>query len=95
MRWLLLAVLLVGCSSARPIMLPSGRTGYYVKCRMQEEKCYLRAAQMCPGGYRIIDQREYQQVNASATYGQGYGRATATQGFSHGRMLIECAPPDE
>jgi hypothetical protein len=81
--------LLAACSSARPMMLPSGRQGYYVRCRGQEEKCYIRAARLCPAGYDIAQAREYS--NATAT--SYFGTVHVNQGFGHGTMLIECKTP--
>lgn len=50
---------LAGCTSAKPLMAPSGAQGYKVWCEVPSA-CYEKAAQVCPGGYRIeADQKDY------------------------------------
>ena len=45
-------VFLVGCTSAKPIMAPSGAQGFKVWCEMPSH-CYDKAAEVCPSGYTI------------------------------------------
>lgn len=54
MKYLLtsVAILLAGCTSAKPIMAPSGAQGFKVWCEMPSQ-CYTKAAEVCPHGYAI------------------------------------------
>lgn len=50
---------LAGCTSAKPLMAPSGQQGFKVWCEVTSQ-CYEKAAQMCPSGYTIeADQKDY------------------------------------
>ena len=47
---------LSGCVSATPIALPGGGQGYGIGCggiQHTAADCYVRAAQVCPGGYDV------------------------------------------
>lgn len=85
MKWLPLALLLA-CSSARPITLPSGRPGFYVKCRGDEARCFSRASLVCPRGYRVVHARSDETI--VMTGGDGY--AVGASHFGRGGMMIEC-----
>ena len=54
-----LATVLAGCTTARPMMAPSGAQGIQVWCEIPSQ-CYERAAQECPYGY-IIEAKEKDQ----------------------------------
>ena len=43
---------LSGCTSARPIVTPSGAQGFKVWCELPSE-CYTKAGEVCPKGYNI------------------------------------------
>lgn len=84
MRILAAALLLaVGCSGAKRVMLPSGRHGFYVKCRKSEDRCFLRAEKVCPHGYRVIERREH-DPDAGPIWQRGF----------NGSILIACNGPD-
>ena len=58
---ILIAAILVtaSCTSARPIMAPSGARGVKIWCELPSQ-CYDRAAQACPGGYTIeANEKDY------------------------------------
>lgn len=46
------SITLGACTSARPIMAPSGQHGLKIWCEMPSQ-CYDRAAKECPNGYTI------------------------------------------
>jgi hypothetical protein len=51
--------MLTACTTAKPLMAPSGAQGYKVWCEITSQ-CYEKAAQMCPHGYTIeADQKDY------------------------------------
>ncbi len=56
----ILSIALLGaCTTAKEINGPSGSKGYYVSCNgaiQSVRSCYMRAAEVCPNGYEIIDQ---------------------------------------
>jgi hypothetical protein len=55
----LIAFALTACTSAKPIMAPSGVSGFKVWCEMPSQ-CYTKAAQVCPNGYKIeADVKDY------------------------------------
>lgn len=64
MKKLLLAVPLVacvvaGCTTARPMMAPSGNQGFKIWCELPSQ-CYERAATTCPNGYNIeANEKDY------------------------------------
>jgi len=46
------ALVVGGCTSARPMMVPSGSQGFKIWCELPSQ-CYDRAAKTCPYGYEI------------------------------------------
>ena len=49
---------LVGCATARPLTLPNGTQGQAVSCNtagLSMADCYVKAGQVCPAGYDILD----------------------------------------
>jgi len=56
---LLVSLSIVSCTSARPIVTPSGAQGFKVWCEFPSE-CYTKAGEVCPRGYFIeADQKDY------------------------------------
>ena len=53
------AIALSACTSARPMMAPSGARGIQVWCEVPSQ-CYERAAKECPYGY-VIEAKEKDQ----------------------------------
>lgn len=52
-------IVLASCTSARPIMAPSGARGVKIWCELPSQ-CYDRAAQACPSGYTIeANEKDY------------------------------------
>lgn len=50
---------LAACTSAKPLMAPSGSQGFKVWCEITSQ-CYEKAAKVCPNGYTIeADQKDY------------------------------------
>lgn len=57
MRWLLAAVLVMGCGggvTARLVMAPDGHGAALVTCQWTYA-CLNRAEELCPGGYDAVD----------------------------------------
>lgn len=53
------ALALTGCTSARPMMAPSGAQGFKIWCEVPSQ-CYERAAKTCPNGYNIeANEKDY------------------------------------
>lgn len=53
----LLAMILTGCTTARPTALPGGGQGYAIGCggiQHTMDDCLARAAEVCPGGYDVV-----------------------------------------
>jgi hypothetical protein len=49
---------LAGCISASPTILPDGTRGYAIRCNgtaRDIQDCYMRAGEMCPGGYDVVN----------------------------------------
>ena len=52
-------IALAGCTSARPMMAPSGARGFKIWCEMPSQ-CYERAAKTCPNGYNVeANEKDY------------------------------------
>ena len=53
-----MATILGGCTTAVPIMAPSGTYGYSLNSSSSGDigACYRKAGEMCPAGYDVIDQ---------------------------------------
>lgn len=50
---------LTACTTARPMMAPSGAQGLKIWCEMPSQ-CYERAAKECPSGYSIeANEKDY------------------------------------
>lgn len=50
---------LASCTTARPMMAPSGAQGFKIWCEMPSQ-CYERAAKTCPNGYNIeANEKDY------------------------------------
>ena len=54
-------IFMFGCASATQTVMPDGKAGYSVDCSgsaVSMNKCYEKAAQVCPLGYTIHTQDE-------------------------------------
>jgi hypothetical protein len=52
-----ICVILTGCTTARPIGLPSGDQGEIIRCNGIQhslEDCYIKAGEVCPNGYDVL-----------------------------------------
>lgn len=85
MRWMtLLAALAGGCATAEVVMGPDGTEHVNVHCQRQVSVCYRKMAEVCPGGYQVINgQQGFALVPIN---GQLYG------GSNHD-FLIKCGRP--
>lgn len=51
--------ILAGCTTARPMMVPSGAQGFKIWCELPSQ-CYERAATVCPHGYTVeANEKDY------------------------------------
>lgn len=50
------ASVLAGCATSKPIMGPSGKQAFFIKCGSAViDACYEEAAKVCPQGYAFAD----------------------------------------
>ena len=57
---ILVALILVSCASIKPVKFvgPNGSEAYTMKCSglgRTLEKCYVKAGQVCPSGYNVVN----------------------------------------
>jgi hypothetical protein len=79
---LLTLFLASGCASIQPVKFsgPTGKTAYSMKCSGMGrtlEQCYVKAGEVCPNGYSIVDNSV------------GYARVGAI-GAPQYQLAIEC-----
>lgn len=87
MRPLLLLLLAAGCTTSRPVMAPDGSQGHYIECHRNQANCMDEAADLCPGGYHVLDRGD--QSGALATYNQFTNQVYVAPTFK-GSMTIVC-----
>jgi hypothetical protein len=76
---------LAGCATAKEIQGPNGGKAYFIKCGSAViDKCYEKAAEVCPKGYTFAD-RQNNPNSVIVPVGTGFMAA-------HGpnSMLVEC-----
>lgn len=82
---LIFALLQIGCATSKPIKGPNGGTAYFIKCGSAViDKCYEKAAKVCPNGYTFAD-RQNNPNGVVVPTGAGFIGV-------HGpnQMLVEC-----
>lgn len=84
---LFILILLFGCASIEPIQFvgPNGKTAYSMQCSGMGktlDACYVKAGEMCPKGYAIVDSR-----SATVAIPLANGGFLAAPEYS---MAIEC-----
>ncbi len=96
------AAVLTGCATSKTMTLPSGQIGQSIRCdgaMLTIEACYEKAAEVCPGGYEVIntDQLTGQMSGSGFSASPaGYGRGSYASGYSASMpyiqkgMLIRC-----
>ena len=75
-------VFLAGCMAVSPVKIngPSGKAAYSMKCSGMGrtlEDCYLKAGEICPNGYVIVDRAS------------GYAQIGSIGAMQHS-LVIEC-----
>lgn len=80
------ALLLIGCTTSRQVMAPSGGVAWHIECP-NPAACMDEAAEKCPRGYEVVDrgQRNGGYVQTSPQTGQQTVVPT-----SRGTLTIEC-----
>jgi hypothetical protein len=76
----------VACTRGRRIDSPSGEPTYQLTCRTPE-KCFIRAAELCPQGYRLLDPAG--QETGVSLYG-ARGHSEDYQYIQHRQLKIVC-----
>ena len=95
MRWLgvnVLALLgLAGCTTSRPLTLPSGAQGQAISCGGKFNSiadCYAKAGELCPAGYDVADAETDQRPVFLATQG-----TLLTANRTSRTLLVTCKRP--
>lgn len=87
-----LAVVLTGCVTAEPMMLPSGQQGISVQCGGEFNNwsdCYQRATESCPSGYDVVkESREVAQ--SGSVFADDDGLFGTTSDDVDRWLLIQC-----
>ena len=87
---LMAGLFLAGCVSVAEFPTPTGGKGIALRCGDRIERCYQKAAEVCPRGYGIL------QTNAASDIGPvylGYHNGVNQYGMDGGTvftMAIEC-----
>ena len=79
---------LVGCASAKQVRGPNGENAYEIQCgNAVKNKCALKAADVCPHGYRMLERKSntYDDTNKVGGLGALEIRADTTT-----TILIQC-----
>ena len=81
----ILAVLLAGCATSKPIQGPNGTQAFLIKCGSAViDACYEEAAKVCPKGYDMVDR----QANPNGLITPAGNGFVAVRGPNS--MFIEC-----
>lgn len=77
--------LLTGCATSKPVMGPSGKQAFFIKCGSAAlDACYEKAATVCPQGYAFADKG----ADGAAMIMPVGGNLMAVRGPN--TMLVEC-----
>jgi hypothetical protein len=80
-----IALVLVGCATAKPITGPDGRQAFLIRCSRDQGVCVEKAGEVCPRGYTVL--------GASGTEGafvsSGGGLTTVTPTY-RGQLMVQC-----
>lgn len=87
-----LTVVLTGCVTAEPMMLPSGQQGISVQCGgefLSWPDCYSKATESCPSGYDVVkESREVAQ--SAAVFADDDGLFGSSSDDVDRWLLIQC-----
>lgn len=79
------ALLVVGCTSAKPVNGPDGEPGWYlIKCENDRSNCIVKAGDVCPRGYEVADDQK-----SAGGYAMPVGNGVYAGESSSYRMLIK------
>ena len=81
---LLLLPLLSSCVDVVTAAGPDGKPAYVIDCDVESQRCFDRAAELCPGGYYLVDRKN------GATEMPHTGGLVATP---HTQLLVQCRTP--
>ena len=77
---------LAGCAIATEVKGPSGKNNYSIKCGGDMiEKCYQKAAELCPKGYEFADRMASNGPAVITRVGTSFIAAPGPN-----NMLVEC-----
>lgn len=85
--------MVAACSeaSARPVTTPSGSRGFVIDCRRNQNNCFEKAGEVCPGGYEIIDDA---RGTTGVQLSSGYAAGISIDKKFAGQLLIACSTGD-
>jgi len=86
-RLAVLCLLVAGCAQHSVVMAPDGKNAYLVECGGSRSNCLAQAAELCPAGYRILDQES--RTGAFITPGQA-GYSPQVWNTYHGEIMVRC-----
>ena len=89
MRTMLLAAMLTGCTSAKPIVLPNGSTGQMIECdgtANSMASCIEKAGEICPKGYTVQDSDEQRGVMSLPTSTGGFNAVATANRY----LIVSC-----
>jgi uncharacterized membrane protein len=88
------ALLLSGCAAGpETVALPNGQTAQLVRCDGYARSitdCMNGAGAICRGPYRVLDQEDSNDGDATFPFSNG---STVTVPIVHRSMLVECGNP--
>lgn len=81
-------LLLAGCVSSEPTVLPNGQRGQIVSCpglANSMADCWKEAAEVCPRGYDVVGTDAESATAYSATPGYAFGGSVM-----HRAIMVRC-----
>lgn len=76
--------LLAGCVDVATTVATDGQKTYTIDCDMESQRCFDRAADLCPGGYYLVGRKN------GTTELPHTGGVVATP---HTQLTVECKAP--
>lgn len=51
------ALALSACTTVTPFVGPNGKPAHHIDCGSSQQNCMLKAGELCPSGYEVIDRK--------------------------------------